>query len=145
MLDADALSGRLLFAIPKKGPCILHGQGIQHILILLTTLGRLHEKCLELLAGEYLSLRNPDQCRQGLNRVRRKVAARVDESLRRTRGFLTILLQYASFRPLSLVRVRRAGLMLDRVLRSRTGGTETYPSQARTFSSGKTTGWMYVW
>ncbi|EPS95546.1 hypothetical protein FOMPIDRAFT_1038469 [Fomitopsis schrenkii] len=37
MLDADALSGRLLFAIPKKG--------------------RLHEKCLELLSGADIQFR----------------------------------------------------------------------------------------
>lgn len=69
----------------------------------------------------------------------------MDGSLRKTRGFLTILLLYASFRSLSIVRVRRAVLMLDQALRSWTGSTETYPSQAPTFSSGKTTGWMYVW
>jgi ATP phosphoribosyltransferase len=51
---ADSLSDRLLFAIPKKGKwdgTLWLGLENQHLLICLSYLGRLYEKCLEVLSG----------------------------------------------------------------------------------------------
>ena len=53
--DKDSLEGRLLFAIPKKGTNLLHDSTSVSSLTAYG-IGRLHEKCMELIAGMYTGL-----------------------------------------------------------------------------------------
>ena len=54
LISAESLQGRLLFAIPKKGylSCLESLMACRFTVSFMNDTGRLHEKCLELLAGD---------------------------------------------------------------------------------------------
>ncbi|KAF7794189.1 hypothetical protein EIP86_005321 [Pleurotus ostreatoroseus] len=55
-MNKDSLEGRLLFAIPKKGTNLLHDSTSVSSLTAYG-IGRLHEKCMELIAGADIQFR----------------------------------------------------------------------------------------